>query len=227
MRISLRFSLSALPAFKMNGTPSQRSLRMLSTTMANVGARDPSATPGQSRYPPCPRPAVYCPATTSCAGLTRATWRSTLSLASRMSSGSRLTGRSMASTAKICSRWFCSTSRIIPWLSKYPDWTPKGSLKIICTLLTFSRFQMGVSSRLANRMTSKLSMTSLPRYLSMRYRSRSVQLAARDWFNATAEGRSMPKGFSITKRVHPGSGLRPWRWMASAAAGYISCGSAR
>jgi hypothetical protein len=36
-------SLSPLPAFKMNGTPSHRSLRILSTAMQNVGVRESCA----------------------------------------------------------------------------------------------------------------------------------------------------------------------------------------
>ena len=60
-------------------------------------------------------------------GSTRVTWRKTLSFASRMSSGSRLTGRSIASTAMTCRRWFCITSRTMPCLSKYSAVVPMGS----------------------------------------------------------------------------------------------------
>ena len=118
MRISLRFSFRALPAFKMKGTPSQRSFLMFRTIIANVGARESAATLGLSLYPSLPSCATYCPATTLCSTSTLSTCLSTFSFASLMSSGSKLTGLSMASTARTWSRWFWRTSRMMPCLSK-------------------------------------------------------------------------------------------------------------
>ena len=62
-----------------------------------------------------------------------------------MSSGLVLTGFSMAVRQRICRRWFCITSLIIPNWSKYPPrpCVPKGSLKVILTLAMLSLFQVG------------------------------------------------------------------------------------
>eukprot|EP00041_Stephanoeca_diplocostata_P026649 m.721534 g.721534 ORF g.721534 m.721534 type:complete len:207 (-) comp23014_c0_seq5:1122-1742(-) len=51
IRISALRSFSALPARMMNGTPSHRSLLILSTHVQNVGVFESSGTPGSSRYP--------------------------------------------------------------------------------------------------------------------------------------------------------------------------------
>mmetsp|Transcript_1561 Transcript_1561/g.6280 ORF Transcript_1561/g.6280 Transcript_1561/m.6280 type:complete len:325 (-) Transcript_1561:414-1388(-) len=230
-RISLRRSSKALPAFNMKGTPSHRSLRTFKTTIAYVGVRESFGTEAFSLYPGrfsgFFASATYWPATTSVVGTTFATCLSTFSLASRISSGSKLTGRSIASTAMICNKWFCITSRTMPCLSKYSAVVPRSSLKTICTFATFSRFQIGVNILFANRITSKLSMTSFPRYRSMRYRSRSAQCNLSDTCIVRALIRSLPNGFSTTILVQPFPGLRPLRWIASAAGRYSSCGMAR
>lgn len=79
-----------------------------------------------------------------------------IAFSSRISSGLVEAGFSIAKSDRICNKWFCITSRIIPNSSKYPPrpWVPKGSLNEIKTDAMLSRFHVGVNILFPNLKTS-------------------------------------------------------------------------
>mmetsp|Transcript_25312 Transcript_25312/g.58641 ORF Transcript_25312/g.58641 Transcript_25312/m.58641 type:complete len:200 (-) Transcript_25312:795-1394(-) len=162
--MSTSFSSSALPQERMNGTPDHLALLMYSAAMAYVGVMLPSGTVLSSRYPSWPFAAMYWPTTTSCI-LMGSMHRRASTLRFLMSSALREMGVSMATRASSCSRWFCMTSRIMPYSSKYPPLpcVPMSSLNVMCTQLTWLRFQSGSKTRFAKRIVMMLCAISFPR----------------------------------------------------------------
>lgn len=113
-RTSARDSFSAFPALSTKGTPAQRGLCILTTAAANVSVVDCLLVmESSSKYP------AYWPTTRSRRAMGR-THLSTLIFSCRMCFASIESGCSIATSARICVRWFCITSRITPYWSKYP-----------------------------------------------------------------------------------------------------------
>lgn len=66
-------------------------------------------------------------------------------------------GFSIATNVKICNKWFCITSLMMPNSSKYPPlpWVPNGSLNVIWTDAMLSLFQVGLNILFPNLKTVK------------------------------------------------------------------------
>mmetsp|Transcript_55345 Transcript_55345/g.131448 ORF Transcript_55345/g.131448 Transcript_55345/m.131448 type:complete len:202 (-) Transcript_55345:135-740(-) len=165
-RMSTSFSSRAFPATSTKGTPAHRALFTYITAMAYVGVMEPSGTVRSSRYPTCPRAGLawYCPITRS-ESLRGVIDRRTSTLRLRTSSALDVIGGSIATSASSWRRWFCMTSRTIPYSSKYPPRpiVPMSSLNEIRTHATWERFQRGSKTRLEKRSVISDCAISLPR----------------------------------------------------------------
>lgn len=70
-------------------------------------------------------------------------------------------GFSIATNVKICNKWFCITSLMIPNSSKYPPlpWVPNGSLNVIWIDAMLSLFQVGLNILFPNLKWSNVKMS--------------------------------------------------------------------